>query len=38
MRLRPALCGCRECEKLAVLTALEQFQYSAGAGGVWTFG
>lgn len=32
------LCGRRECEKLGVLTALEQFQYSAGAGGVWTFG
>lgn len=38
VRLRPALCGCGECEKLGVLTALEQFQYSAGAGGVWTFG
>lgn len=33
-----ALCGCRECEKRGVLTALKQFQYSAGAGGVWTFG
>lgn len=31
--LRRSLCGCGECEKLGVLTALEQFQYSAGAGG-----
>lgn len=39
--LRRTLCGCGECEKLGVLTALEQFQYSAGAGGVracWIFG
>lgn len=38
--MRQSLCGHRECEKLGVLTALEQFQYSAGAGGVrasWTF-
>lgn len=32
--LRRTLCGCGECEKLGVLTALEQFQYSAEAGGV----
>lgn len=31
---RRTLCGHRECEKLAVLTALEQFQYSVGAVGV----
>lgn len=39
--LRRTLCGRAECEKLGVLTALEQFQYRAGAGGVWacwTFG
>lgn len=39
--LRRTLCGRGECEKLGVLTALEQFQYSAWAGGVqacWTFG
>ncbi len=38
---RRTLCGCGECEKLGVLTALAQFQYSAGAGGVrgcWLFG
>ena len=35
---RRALCGRRECEKLAVLTALEQLQHSVGAGGVCTFG
>ncbi len=38
---RRTLCGRGECEKLGVLTALEQFQYRAGAGGVracWTFG
>lgn len=34
--LKGALVGRRECEKLAVLTALEQFQYSAGVGaGGW---
>lgn len=33
VRLKRALAGRRECEKLAVLTALEQFQGSAGAGG-----
>lgn len=38
MCLSPTLCGHRECEKLGVLTALEQFQYNTGAGGVWTFG
>lgn len=38
VRLKRVLVGHRECEKLAVLTALEQFQYSAGAGGVCTFG
>lgn len=40
MRLRQTLCGRRECEKLGVLTALEQFQYNTGAGGIqacWTF-
>lgn len=39
--LKRTLCGCGECEKLSVLTALEQFQYSAGTGGVlacWVFG
>lgn len=36
--LRQTLCGCGECEKLGVLTALEQFQYSVGAGGVWGCG
>lgn len=30
--LRQTLCGHRECEKLGVLTALEQFQNSAGQG------
>lgn len=35
---RQNLCRRRECEKLAVFTALEQFQYSAGAGGMRTFG
>lgn len=30
---RRTLCGHGECEKLGVLTALEQFQYSAEAGG-----
>lgn len=29
VRLKQVLIGRRECEKLAVLTALEQFQYSA---------
>lgn len=33
--LRRTLCGCGECEKRGVLTALVWFQYSAGAGGVW---
>lgn len=39
--LRRTLYGLGECEKPGVLTALEQFQYSAGAGGVeacWIFG
>lgn len=32
--LGQTLCGHGECEKLGVLTALEQFQHSVGAGGV----
>lgn len=38
---RRSLCGRGECEKLGVLTALEQLRYSTGAGGVlacWIFG
>lgn len=33
VHLKRTLCGHRECEKLGVLTALEQFQHSVGAGG-----